>query len=492
MTVQDAQVRKMMEEMSKHGQVGLAALRSGMDRKTARKYLQRGALPSGQKSLRAYRTRVDPFEGDWEWLAAQVEEHPGLEAKILFEALQRRRPNHYQDGQLRTLQRRLKRWRAEHGPDRRVFFSQLHRPGEALQLDFTRTGELAITIAGEAFEHLLCHVVLPYSNWQAVTVCLGESFLALKRGLQDAVFRIGRVPEFAQTDNSTAATHELASGGRGFNEDYREFVSHLGMTPRTTAVGEKEQNGDVESANGALKRRLRQELMLRGSSDFESIEAYEVWLQKVVQRLNVGRAERFAEDCAAMHQVRVARLAEFVEVAVQVTSWSTIRVNRSTYSVPSQFIGEKVRVRMFERQLEVYYADRLQLSIERVSGRDGHRINYRHIIWSLVQKPGAFARYRYREDLFPSLTFRRTFDAIHAEHSGVKGDLQYLRLLHLAAATTEAEVELALQLLVGDDKCPDVDMVKSLLGPVEVEVPQMAPLVADLEGFDTLLAEVTP
>ncbi len=480
-----------MDEMNKHGQVGLAALRSGMDRKTARKYLELGTLPSVQKPLRDYRTRSDPFEGDWEWLAAQVEEPPGLEAKILFEALQRRRPNHYQDGQVRTLQRRLKRWRAEHGPDRRVFFSQLHRPGEALQLDFTRTGELAITIAGEAFMHLLCHVVLPYSNWQAVTVCLSESFLALKRGLQDAVFRIGRVPEFAQTDNSTAATHKLPDGGRGFNEDYRDFVSHLGMTPRTTAVGEKEQNGDVEAANGAFKRRLRQELMLRGSSDFESVEAYEVWLQQVVKRLNVGRTERFAEDCAAMRQVRVARLAEFVEETLLVTSWSTIRVNRSPYSVPSRLIGETVRVRVFERQLEVYYADRLQLSIERVCGRDSHRINYRHIIWSLVQKPGAFARYRYREDLFPSLTFRRAFDAIYAQQPNVKGDLQYLRLLHLAAATTEAEVELALQLLLGDDKCPDVDMVKSLVGPVEVEVPEMAPFVADLKGFDTLLAEVT-
>ena len=127
-----------------------------------------------------------------------------------------------------------------------------------------------------------------------------------------------------------------------------------------------------------------------------------------------------------------------------------------------------------------------------ICNRDRHRINYRHIIWSLVQKPGAFARYRYREDLFPSLTFRRAFDAIRAQQSNVKGDLQYLRLLHLAAATTEAEVELALQLLVGDDKCPDVDMVKALLGPVEVEVPEMAPFVADLKGFDALLAEVTP
>ena len=490
MTVQDAQVRKLMVEMNKHGRVGLAAMRSGMDRKTARKYLALGGMPSAQKPLRHYRTRSDPFDGDWDWLVAQVKDHPALEAKILFEALQRRRPKHYQEGQLRTLQRRLKRWRAEHGPERRVFFAQLHRPGEALQLDFTRTGELGVTIAGEVFEHLLCHVVLPYSNWQAVTVCLSESFLALKRGLQDAVFRIGRIPVYAQTDNSTSATHKLPDGKRGFNEDYLDFMTHLGMTPRTTAVGEKEQNGDVESANGAFKRRLRQEFMLRGSTDFESVEVYEVWLQKVVRHLNNGRADRFAEDCAAMREVRAARLAEFVETFVLVTSWCTIRVNRCAYSVPARLIGETVRVRAFERRLEVYYADRLQLTIERAVGRHAHRINYRHIIWSLVQKPGAFARYRYREDLFPSITFRRAYDAIHDREAGAKGDLQYLRLLHLAAATIEADVEQALADILDAGACPDVDMVKSLLGAVKVEVPEMDAFDADLKVFDELLVEV--
>ena len=491
-TVKDTQVRKLMEEMANHGRLGKAALRSGMDRKTARKYMRQGQLPSAMRSVRSYRTRPDPFSEDWDWVVAHLEEAPSLEAKILFEALQARRPGRYQDGQLRTLQRQMKRWRAEHGPEREVFFSQEHRPGEAAQLDFTHATELGVTIAGIVFEHLLCHVVLPYSNWEAVTVCLSESYLALKRGVQDAVFRMGRVPQYWQTDNSTSATHKLPDGKRDFNDEYRGLIEHFGMTPRTTAVGQKEQNGDIEAANGALKRRLRQELMLRGSNDFESAEAYEAWLNEVVRRRNAGRRERFEQDRAAMRRLEVGRLAEFVEVDVTVTSWSTIRVKHCAYSVPSRLIGERVRVRIFERVLEVHYADRLQLSLERLKGRSRHRINYRHVIWSLVQKPGAFARYRYREELFPTLAFRRTFDAITAEMPDAKGDLQYLRLLHLAAATTEAGVEDAMQQLLDAGRTPDAEQVKQLLGQPEVEVPAIEPYEPELESFDALLGEVAP
>lgn len=490
MTVKDAQVRKLMEEMAKHGEIGRAAMRADMDRKTARKYVQCGRLPSELKAPRTYRTRPDPFEADWPWVEQHLREAPGLEAKILFEALQRRRPGVYPDGQLRTLQRRIKQWRAEHGPEREVFFAQEHRPGEAMQVDFTSTNELGITIAGIAFAHLLCHVVFPYSNWEAVTVCLSESFLALKRGMQEALFRIGRVPQWAQTDNSTSATHDLRTGKRGFNDDYRELVEHLGMKPRTTAIGAKEQNGDVESSHGALKKRLEQELLLRGSRDFASEQDYESWIDEVVDRRNHNRRERFEHELQAMHEVATNRLAEFVELHARVTSWSTIRVKFCTYSVPSRLIGERVVVRLFERHLEIYYGGRLQFRVERLRGRQRHRINYRHVIWSLVQKPGAFERYRYREDLFPSLVFRRAYDAIRAERPNLEGDLQYLRILHLAAATLESEVEDVLAGLLEQRLVPDADRIKEAIGKEEIAVPDLAPFEPELASFDALLMEV--
>lgn len=491
MTVQDAQVRKLMEEMTKHGQIGLAAMRSGMDRKTARKYVATGQLPSALKQPRSWRTRQNPFEDDWPWVQAQLEAAPELEAKTLFEVLQDKHPERYQEGQLRTLQRRVRQWRAEHGPEKEVFFPQEHRPGEAMQLDFTYATGLGVTIAGAKFVHLLCHVVLPYSNWQHVTVCLSESLLALKRGLQSALFRLGHVPAWLQTDNSTAATHDLPSGKRGFNDEYVELVEHFGMKARTIAIGKKEQNGDVESAHGPLKRRIEQQLLLRGSRDFESAEAYERWLGAVFDRANRSRRERFEEELAVMTSLRAARLPEFIEKRVGVTSWSTIRVERCTYSVPSRLIGEQLRVRIYEGHLDVFFGSSLQLQLERLRGREQHRVDYRHVIWSLVQKPGAFARYRYRDDLFPTVTFRRAYDAICADGPSRESDLEYLRVLLLAAATMEEEVEVVLTGMLEASEPITSDAVRAQLAmEADVDVPDIEPFEPNLDSYDDLLEEV--
>jgi transposase len=483
----DAQVRKLMEEMSRQGQVGRAALRSGMDRKTARRYLATGRLPSEASPPRCWRTRPDPFEEDWPAIAERLEAAPTLEGRALFEDLLKRQPERYEVGQLRTFQRRVKQWRARQGPDKEVFFPQSHRPGEAGQTDFTDAGKLGVTIAGEPFPHLLCHFVLPYSNWEWATVCHSESMLALRRGVQSAVFRLGRVPEYHQTDNSTAATHDLRTGKRGFNEEYVALMDHLGMTPRTTAIGKKEQNGDVEAANGALKRRLEQHLLLRDSRDFESVEAWESWVQDVLGQSNRLRTKRVAAELAVMRPLIVDRLREYREIDVPVTSWSTIRVKYNAYSVPSRLCGEWLRVRLYEDRLEVHHGGTHQLSIERLQGRNNHRINYRHVIGSLVRKPGAFARYRYREELFPTLTFRRAYDAlVDALGGGWDADVEYLRILHLAARTLESEVETALELLLAERTVPLADQVRPLVEPPMPQVPELAIPTVDLIVYDAL------
>jgi len=355
-TTTDVQVRKLMEEYQKQGQVGMAALRAGMHRNTASKYLQARKLPSTMREPRHWRTRPDPFAEDWAEMAVRLADAPELEAKALFDDLLERKPDRYHEGQLRTFQRRVQQWRAQEGPPKDVFFGQEHRPGEAMQTDFTSANELGITIAGEPFDHLLCHSVLPYSNWEWVTPCFSESLLALHRGVQGAVFRLGRRPQFHQTDNSTAATHNLASGKRGeaasgkrgFNADYEGLMRHLGMEPRTIGVGCKEQNGDVEALGGALKRRLEQHLLLRGSRDFESIEAYESWIGEVVEQANGLRSERLTEELAVMRPLAKRRLPEHRELSVRVTSNGTIRVLNNTYSVPSRLKGERVAVRISE------------------------------------------------------------------------------------------------------------------------------------------------
>ncbi|MBP1627136.1 MAG: Transposase, partial [Holophagaceae bacterium] len=344
--VTDQQVRKLREEMAKHGCAELASIRSGMHRNTGRKYLHTDKFPTEMKEPRDWRTRLDPFEGDWSDIERRLGDAPELEARILFEDLMRRRPGVYQEGQLRTFQRRVKEWRAHHGPDKEVFFPQEHRPGEAIQTDFTWVTELGVTIQGEAFPHLLCHVVLPFSNWSWITVCQSESMLALRRGVPAALIQLGRVPQFHQTDNSTAATHEVAADKalenasgrpngrrrRGFNEDYLALMRHYDMQPRTIGIGKSEQNGDVEALNGALKRRLNQHLLLRGSRDFSTVESWEAWAQAICRSVN-ERRPRLAEELAAMRPLRVEAFQEFDEIRTRVTTESTLVVKRNTYSV---------------------------------------------------------------------------------------------------------------------------------------------------------------
>lgn len=487
-----------MEEMSKHGRIGDAAMKAGMHRETARKYVTAGELPSTMGALRDWRTRQDPFEEHWPEIETRLRATPELEAKTVFELLQEQHPGRYEDGQLRTLQRRVKQWRAAHGPDRAVVFAQQHRPGEAAQTDFTHATELAVTVAGQLFVHMLCVLVLPYSNWQWATVCMSESMAALRKGVQRALFQLGRRPEWHQTDNSTAATHKIPEGAaaldedgkRTFNAEYVALMKHFGMKPRTTEVGAKEQNGDVEASNGALKRRLEQALLVRGSRDFESVDAWQAFVDHVLSKANANRGKRVAEDLAAMRELDVAKLPEYVEEDVRVSDWSTVRVKHCAYSVPSRLIGEWVRVRIFEDRLEVRFANELQLACERLLGRNQRRIDYRHVIWSLVQKPGAFARYVYREEMFPSLAFREAYDALQAVRPGTKGDLEYLRILHLAASTMESDVVTALALLKMSGQPVTAAAVRELVAaPAPIDVPTLVPPPIDLGEYDALLVE---
>jgi hypothetical protein len=494
----DKQVRKLMEELSKHGRVGQAADKADMDRKTARKYIETGKLPSEMVEVRAWRTREDPFAEHWSAVEKMLKDAPGLEARTVFASLVEQHPGRYEEGQLRTLQRHIKQWRGSDGPPKEVFFAQAHRPGEAAQTDFTSATELGVTICGLLFVHMLCVFVLPYSNWEWATVCLSEAIASIRRGVQAALFQLGRVPSWHQTDNSTAATHNAPGEAeateerrrRPFNAEYLALMRHFGMAPRTTEVGAKEQNGDVEARNGALKRRLEQALLLRGSRDFESRDAWERFVQDIQRKNNAARATRVAEELAVMRPLVVSRLPEFTEEEVRVSEWSTIRVKNCAYSVPSRLKREWVRVHVYEDRLDVLYAGQSQLVVPRLRGKNQHCINYRHIIWSLVQKPGAFERYVYRDEMFPTVTFRKAYDTIQTPHQGVKGDLEYLRILHQAASTMEADVEAALMLLLAEGTTPTSDAVKALATPAKVEIPTLAPPIVDLAPYDLLLGEV--
>jgi hypothetical protein len=484
-----------MDEMIKHDAIGRAAFKAGMDRKTARKYLDAQVLPSATVSPRSWRTREDPFAEQDARIDQLLQDQPTLEAKTLFEILCLEFPDRFHDGQLRTLQRKVAHWRACHDEHSSLaVLAQHHRPGEAAQTDFTSTGELRIAIAGTAYPHLLGLFVLPFSNWQWVTICQSESMLAIKRTVQRALFQLGRVPLFHQTDNSTAATHRISKADednqkkRPFNEEYEALMRHFGMTPRTIAVGESHQNGDVEASNGAFKRALEQALLVRGQRDFASVEEYQRFLDELARKRNRSRGARVEVELKAMRPLAVSKLTEFNEERVKVSCWGTVTVRKNIYSVPTRLIGQELRVRVYEDRLEMWFGERCEVRCERLLGESKKRIDYRHLVWSLMRKPGAFERYVHREEMFPTQAFRRAFERLSESKEGVARDLEYLRILHLAATTLQSEVEAALELLLGTPGELNVDLVEGLVQARRKPVrPELSPMKPDLQEYDALL-----
>lgn len=144
-------------------------------------------------------------------------------------------------------------------------------------------------------------------------------------------------------------------------------------------------------------------------------------------------------------------------------------------------------MRQYADQVEVYYKGQLVERMERIRGSGQARIDYRHIIHSLVRKPGAFARYRFREHLFPTETFKLSYDALR-EWKGERADVEYVRILHLAATTMESEVDRTLACLLESGKPFDYPMVRDLVAPASPQVPHLESLRApDLKVYDALL-----
>ena len=484
----DDEVRLLLRERKKGSSQELAAARAGMSVRTARKYEQRGTLPSEQVQPRTYRTRPDPFAADWPWVQAQLERDPALQATTLFALLCQRQPGQYHAGQLRTLQRRIEAWRAQHGPEQEVIFEQVHQPAALAQSDFTHMDSLAVTLGGVPFPHLVFHLVLTYSNYEAATVCFSESFESLAEGIETCLWQIGGVPQHHRTDNLSAAIRPLKADDRkAFTDRYQALMAHYGMQPTTNTAGVAHQNGDVEQAHYRFKEAVDQALRVRGSRDFVDRAAYEQFLQELLRQRNLTRQTRFTEEQAVLRPLPPTKLTPAREVRVRVSRFSTIAVLGNTYSVPSRLIGTPVVVRVRAETLEVYHGTAQVLTVPRLRGRKQHRINYRHVIWSLVRKPGAFAAYRYRDELFPSLLFRRAYDQLQTAQPH-RADREYLRVLQLAATTSEAAVETALTVLGEQETPPTFDAVRELVRqPQAPAVPSLPEPVVDLEIYDALI-----
>lgn len=446
--VTDQQTRRLFKLMQTEITQAIAAAKSGMDEKTARKYLKTGRLPSELKKERTWQTRIDPFEDIWDDVRYNLASNPGFEAKTLFDDLQRRFPCKFSDGQLRTLQRRVKHWRALEGPSKEIFFPQTHHPGELAQSDYTHMGRLGITIVNQPFDHLLYHFVLTYSNWETGSVCFSESFESLSEGLQAALWELGGVPHSHQTDRLTAAVQKDLHSGE-FTQRYQALLNHYGLTGRKTQAASPNENGDVEQRNYRLKRAVKQALLLRGSTDFTSRDEYQLFLKKLFAGLNSGRRERFLEEQRALHRLPDQRMESCKRLSVSVGPSSTIRVNHIVYSVEGRLIGETIQVRLFAEHLDLFYAQKCVDTLPRLRGEKRHLINYRHMIDQLERKPGAFENYRYREEMFPNSYFRLAYDELKERHTPQKAAREYLKILRMAAMESETSVTAALSDLCG-------------------------------------------
>ncbi|MCD4776206.1 MAG: IS21 family transposase [Candidatus Aegiribacteria sp.] len=484
-----------MKYLQENKTLGVAAAKSGMDEKTARKYRDLSKLPSELEAeqIRTWRTRENPFEEVWERVKSFLENNSGFEAKTLFEYLQREYPGRFSDGQIRTFQRRVKNWRATEGPAREVFFPQVHKPGKLSQSDFTHMGKLGITIGGVLFDHLIYHFVLTYSNWETGTICFSESFESLSDGLQKALWKLGGVPEAHQTDRLSTAVNK-PENPEEFTQRYQGLLSHYRLTGRKTQPASPNENGDVEQRHHRFKRALDQALMLCGSRDFATRKAYEIFLEGLFAQLNSNRHDRFKEELALLRSLPAKQLSASTKLTVGVGPSSTIRVKHNVYSVHSRLIREKVTVRLYAERLEIWHGQSHIENIPRLRGSGNHHIQYRHIIDWLVRKPGAFENYRYRSDLFPTSRFRMAYDELK-QHHAVKASKEYLLILKLAAKENEAAVDEALRLLFDRNRPISAESVESLVlsGQKPAPATDVTIQAVVLHAYDCLLggAEVT-
>jgi hypothetical protein len=486
--VTDQQVRRLIEMRNKQDYQYQAADAAGMSSKTAGKYLQSGKLPSQCRVEHTWPTRQDPFAEDWDFVKRLLQDtQAALEAKTLLAYLQRAYPGKYHDGQLRTLQRHIKAWKALYGPAKEVFFSQHYDPGQWSCSDFTSMNKLAITIAQQPFDHLFYHFVLCYSNWQAGRICFSESFESLSLGLQDALWKLGGVPAYHRTDNLTSAVHKVGHPDI-FTRKYRGLADHYGFESSKTNPASPHENGDVEKSNDLFKKAVDQSLILRGSRDFDTVEAYEKFLQKIIDRMNQNVHKRFAEEIDVLKQLPNLRYDDYETRTCKVGRGGTFRLLHNTYSAHSRLVGETVTVRVYADQLEIWYAQRQIETLPRLRGENGHCINYRHLIDRLVRKPGAFENYCYKDDLFPTSQFRIAYDILRDAYSIRQANKEYLKILELAAKESESLVNEALRWLIHLEEEISfakvkqfIDSKQKALEPTDVYIESV-----DIQGYDSL------
>lgn len=493
--ITDQQLRLYMTDLQKHSQRTSAA-RAGFSERTARRFDVDPTFPSNRNIVHG-RTVADPLEGYWENdLLPLLENDSALQAVTLLRHLQSEHPLSFPDDRIRrTLERRVRQWRALKGPERDIIFRQTPEPGYMAQSDFTHAEELDVTIAGQAFPHLLYHFVMAYSRWEHVGVILGgESFTALAENLQQALWSLGGAPQNHRTDSLSAAFRNLTVDQReDMTKRYDAFVGHYGMEASRNNRGEAHENGAVESQNRHLKKAIEQALILRGNRNFSCIEDYRRFVDTLVARRNRQRADAVQAERPHLKPLPQRRTTDFTEIVVPVTRTGGFLVKSIFYSAPSQLIGQRLRVHLYDDRIEAFLGGTLVVSHPRARGRcDGHRvhvINYHHVIHALRRKPQALWSSIYRDSLFPRTEYAAAWKVLQRDLPRRDACRQMVDLLFIAHEQA-CEVELAYLLAADLDAglVPDPQALVSRLAPRHMALPADVTVVHPaLDSFDALL-----
>jgi hypothetical protein len=470
----------------------LAAARTGISERSARRIESSVALPS-QNRRRYWRSRIDPFAEVWESEVVPLLQHaPKLMAITLLRKLQDDHPDRFPDGMLRTLQRHIRQWRAVAGPPREVFFPQDHAPGHRGLSDFTAMGELRITIAEAPFAHLLYHFVLAFSRWEHVEVVEGgESFEALSKGLQNALWQAGGAPQEHRSDSLSAAFKNLVEE-EDFTLRYTALLEHYGMAGTRNNRGLSHENGSVESPHRYLKEAIEQALLLRGHRDFDDRLAYESFVRDVVMRRNRRNAAAFRIEREQLQELPVRRSTDFVEEEARVTRCGTFTVRAILYSAPSRLIGHRLKVRLYSDRLDCYLSGALVLTLARGTrvpgtGR-GRKLDYRHFIDALKRKPQAFKGLVFRDALFPREAYRRMWEQLDLRLMQRQACQTIVALLEMAARDgVEGVLAQRLEALLAAGELPDVKRLREEFDPRKAELPQVTVEIPAASVYDVLL-----
>jgi transposase InsO family protein len=460
----------------------VSAAKAGISERSGRD-IEKGKWQDPKKKQRHWRTRPDPLSDVWEdELLPLLRSEPSIQPMTLLELIQ---ANHglerYPDSLLRTLQRRVKDWHHLHGSGCEVIFNQCHQPGQQGISDFTEFTDIVITIKGKFFSHKLYHFRLTYSGWSYMQVVQGgESYAALSDGLQNALWLLGGSPKEHRTDSLAAAFKNLSKSAQDDQTQmYADLCKHLNMKATRNNRGVSHENGAIESPHGYLKRRIKQALLLRKSDDFNSIEAYQSWLNSVVDKHNKRNAKKITEELPALQALPSLKAANYRVYSAKVSRASTIKVTTSLYSVPSKFIGSYLQIHQYDSKLDCYYGSQFVMSLPRVFGSKGKRrakhIDYRHVIDSLLRKPGAFYNYQHREALLPNDIYRSIWLTLDKKLLPIDASKYMIGLLYLSAKQN-CEQKLG-QYVLSAFNCGELPELKALQKQFGLSMEKQTPVI---------------